>query len=63
MSAFIFMIKTREWPEIALDICTGRILGFLELFASANTQANSEADSCAYLSGLTVIIPRLKRGN
>jgi len=32
-------------------------IGFLELFASANTKANT----CAYLSGLTIIIPRLKR--
>src|SRR6218665_1108824 len=41
--------------EIAPDICSGRISGFLELFASANTQANT----CAYLYGLTIIIPRL----
>jgi len=32
---------------------------FLELFAKANTEANT----CAYLSGLTIIIPCLKRGN
>jgi len=38
-------------------------IGFLELFASANTQANTEANTCPYLSGLTIIIPLLKRGN
>jgi len=43
------------WPEIAPDICSGRISGFWELFSSANT--------CAYLSGLTSIILRLKRWN
>ena len=53
------MLWIREWPELAPDICSGRILGFLELFASANPEANT----CAYLSGLTIIIPRLKRGN
>ena len=51
----VLLIIIREWPEI----CSGRISGFLELFASANTEANT----CAYLSGLTIIIPRLKPGN
>jgi len=32
--------------EIAPDICSGRISSFLEIFALANTQANT----CAYLS-------------
>jgi len=31
----------------------------LELFASANTQTNTEANTCAYLAGLTIIIPRM----
>src|SRR6218665_303694 len=28
-------------------------IGFLELFASANTKANIEANTCAYLSSIT----------
>jgi len=59
----ILLLVNREWPEIAPDICSGRISGFLELFASANIQANTEENTYAYLSGLTIIISHLKRGN
>jgi len=38
-----------------------RFFGTIRVWA--NNQANTEANTCAYLSGQTVIIPRLKRGN
>ena len=44
------MILHREWPETAPDIRSGLISGFLELFASANIQENTPANTCAYLA-------------
>jgi len=43
--------------------CSGNLLRLdIGLFGIIR-EANTEANTCAYLSGQTIITPRLKRGN